>query len=217
MIEDIHAIGFSGNADRHGIWFDGTGGNSRGNWISRCSLRNSTGHAVFLNGASDSTISDCHVSSQQDGFRIAGGSTRLLGNKAFYCDSFGFNITSSRVHMTGNNAQDCASGVNISSANFAVYSMLVDVCQDDGIVVSGSRGILEANIYHRPSARYATMARGLTINPGANDNVINAVIDAANITTAVSYNGVAITTANQSSLPASYYRVAVGSSVITKG
>lgn len=190
-------------------------GNNRVNFIDRCTIRDCSGHGVWLSSASDSQIAMTHSGGviAGDGFRIETGNTRLTHCKASYCDGRGFYFASGRGTVTAIEAQDCNIGVFFDGAPYVATGITCDTSQTDGIIVSTSQLQMNAfSIFLRSGARYATQTRGLNIDAaGYTDCQIVGHVNPTSITTGITGS---VTAANRN-----FMRVSpgTGTSIVSVG
>lgn len=206
-IDNLYIEGFTGSANRHGIWMDT---DLRGSIITKCELRNFTGHGIYIDGTPDSNIVDCHVGGAAGtGFYIAGGNVKLSSCKSFYCDTNGFYISSGRGNLVGCESQDNAVGFRITGSPVTFAGVVADTHRDDAIIINASRTVIAGlNIFQRASGRYATCTRGLTWTGTPTDCSVVGVVNPTDITSATS--GTATGARN-------FVRVSNGSSLVSVG
>lgn len=166
-IHDLYIFGFDTNTTRNGIWLQaGSGDHNRGNIISHIQARsnyaNAGGNGIWLNGASDSYISECHVGGWTNAYVIAGGNSKMSCNKSFYSNQYGVWITSGRALVSGHESQDESTGMFFDGVPGTATGLVVDTCDVAGIRVSNDRlQIIGFNVFNRGGGRYVTQQRGL--------------------------------------------------------
>lgn len=190
-ISNLYIDEFRGTG-RHGVYLHSTGtANNRGNIVKDLQIRDCTGGCgVYFDGASDSYIETCHVGGSGDtGYRIAGGNTKLIGNKSFYSNANGVWVTSGRVNITGHESQDDSTGYFFDGVPGTAVGLVSDTSDVAGIRVSNDRlQIVGFNVFLRSGGRYATQQRGLWFDSGTafTNCAIIGNVENASITTPVS-------------------------------
>ena len=192
---------------RHGIFMDD---DMRGSMIYNNQIRVCSGNGIYMLGSPDSHIHSNHIGGVDlAGIAIAGGNNKLTNNKAYYCDTWGFNITSGRAILTGNESQDNASGFNLSANHIAVAGAIVDTHSTDGVVFDADHinatGIV---VFQRSTGRYASCTNGVRMVSGSTNCHVSAVVDPTDITN--EYTGTWSGTAN-------WIRISDGGSLYTVG
>lgn len=116
---------FSGTAGRTGIFLDD---NVRDANIHRARINTCTAYGMRWNGASDAKVSQCIVQGADiAGYLVAGASNQFIECKAAFCDGDGWQITSSRAHLTGCHAQDNGKyGYTVTGATPTMGSCVAD-------------------------------------------------------------------------------------------
>jgi hypothetical protein len=157
LIENLFIDEFRGT-NRHGVYLHSTGtANNRGNIVKDLQIRDCTGGCgVYFDGASDSYIETCHVGGSGDtGYRIAGGNTKMIGNKSFYSNANGVWVTSGRVNITGHESQDDSTGYFFDGVPGTAVGLVCDTSDVAGIRVSNDRlQIIGFNVFVRSNGRY---------------------------------------------------------------
>jgi len=189
LLENLYIDEFRG-AGRNGVWMYSTGtANNRGNILRNLQIRDCVnGFGVYLDGASDCFIEGCHVGGSGDtAFRIAGGNTKMTGNKSFYSDNCGVWVTSGRVNIVGHEAQDDSTGVFLDGVPGTAVGLVIDTCDVAGLRVSNDRiQAVGFNIFVRGGGRYATQQRGIWYDGTYTNCAIIGNVENANITTPIS-------------------------------
>lgn len=163
-ITGLYISGWAGNSNRRGIYLSGTG--VRGSIISDIQMRSIGGHGIEFNGASDNHLTNIHMGTiGGTGYLIGTGNTKLVNCKAFYCDGWGFDISSSRCFIAGCESQDNANGIRLSGADGMITGTLIDTSQTTGLSINNS-GIMATGIQviHRSGARYASQTNGIVFS-----------------------------------------------------
>lgn len=173
--------------NRHGVYLHATGtANNRGNIVKDLQIRDCTGGCgIFFDGASDSYIETCHVGGSGDsGYRIAGGNTKLIGNKSFYSNAYGVWVTSGRVNITGHESQDDSTGFFFDGVPGTAVGLVSDTSDVAGIRVSNDRlQIIGFNVFLRSGGRYTTQQRGIWYDGTFTNCAIIGNVENASITT----------------------------------
>lgn len=192
---------------RHGIYMNT---DLRGTIINNLQMRGFSGNGIYFNASPDSHISNVHMGTVTDtGFRIAGGNVKLTNCKAFYCDSYGFNITSGRGSLTGCESQDNAIGFNFGTTNILAAGIVADTSSSDNIIIASNRIVINGfTSFCRSGGRYSTTTNGITFTGTPTDISAVGVIDATNVTNKV--NGTYTGSRN-------FVRISDGSSLVSQG
>lgn len=173
--------------NRHGVYLHATGtANNRGNIVKDLQIRDCTGGCgIFFDGCSDSYIETCHVGGSGDsGYRIAGGNTKLIGNKSFYSNAYGVWVTSGRVNITGHESQDDSTGFFFDGVPGTAVGLVSDTSDVAGIRVSNDRlQIIGFNVFLRSGGRYTTQQRGIWYDGTFTNCAIIGNVENASITT----------------------------------
>jgi len=189
LLENLYIDEFRG-AGRNGVWMYSTGtANNRGNILRNLQIRDCVnGFGVILDGASDCFIEGCHVGGSGDtAFRIAGGNTKMTGNKSFYSDNCGVWVTSGRVNIVGHEAQDDSTGVFLDGVPGTAVGLVLDTCDVAGLRVSNDRiQAVGFNAFVRGGGRYATQQRGIWYDGTFTNCAIIGNVENANMTTPIS-------------------------------
>ncbi len=166
---------------RHGIFLDD---DMRGSDISNIQMRSISGDGVYALGSPDSRMTQVHIGTVDgDGIHIAGGNWELSTCKTFYCDGWGFNITSGRQTLAGCQSQDNASGFNLSANHIAAAALTCDTSSADGIVIDGDFiNAVGMTVFVRGGGRYSTQTNGIRMTSGSTDCHVTASVDPSNIT-----------------------------------
>ena len=188
-IANLYIDEFRGT-NRHGVYLHSTGtANNRGNIVKDLQIRDCTGGCgIFFDGASDSYIETCHVGGSGDtGYRIAGGNTKMIGNKSFYSNANGVWITSGRAMISGHESQDDSTGYFFDGVPGTAVGLVCDTSDVAGIRVSNDRlQIIGFNIFVRSGGRYATQQKGLWYDGAFANCAIIGNVENASMTAAVS-------------------------------
>lgn len=189
IFENLFIDEFRGT-NRHGVYLHSTGtANNRGNMIRNLQIRDCTGgNGIFFDGASDSYIEACHVGGSGDtGYRIAGGNTKMIGNKSFYSSNCGIWVTSGRVNITGHEAQDDSTGVFLDGVPGTAVGLVIDTCDVAGLRLSNDRvQAIGVNIFVRSGGRYTTQQRGIWYDGSFTNCAVIGNVENANMTTPIS-------------------------------
>lgn len=103
MIRGVR-IGFM---SRKGIWLTGTSGGSRESQVFEVDVKSCGEQGILIDSSSDSQISNCRAHGCVGvNFELGGGNTKIADCKAYYSDTVGFLISSSRCEADGIAAQD---------------------------------------------------------------------------------------------------------------
>lgn len=163
QVSGLYISQFSGSS-RHGIWMHASGtANNRGNRMESITMRDCGGNGIYLQAASDCTISNVEIGgSDGSGFRIETGNTKIIGCKSFYSDVAGFYFSSGRGTITGCESQDDVVGFYFDGAPYTCSALTADTNQAAGIRVSSNDlQIAGFSIFNRGGGRYATTSQGL--------------------------------------------------------
>jgi hypothetical protein len=122
-----------------------------------CYARDCDIAGFFADSGADCWFINCTASSGAGvGFQISGGNNRVVGCKAFFCDTDGFALSSSRGEITGCESQDNGRhGFNITGSDWAVSACAADSnnrlnTSGDGFVIAGARTVLSGiQVYGR--------------------------------------------------------------------
>lgn len=189
LIENLYIDEFRGT-NRHGVYLHSTGtANNRGNIVRDLQIRDCTGGmGIYFDGASDSYIGFCHIGGSGDtAYRIAGGNTKMIGNKSFYSNNCGVWITSGRALVSGHESQDESTGLFFDGVPGTATGLVVDTCDVAGIRVSNDRlQIVGFNIFLRSGGRYTTQQRGLWYDGTFTNCAIIGNVENASITVPIS-------------------------------
>jgi len=192
LIENLYIFGFDANTSRHGIHLQaGSGDHNRGNMVRNIQMRsnyaNAGGNGIYFNGSSDCFITDCHIGGYTIAYRIAGGNTKMNGNKSFYSNQYGVYITSGRALISGHESQDDDTGIFLDGVPATATGLVIDTCNAAGLRISNDRiQAVAFNIFVRSGGRYATQTRGIYYDGTFTNCSIIGNVENANITTAVS-------------------------------
>jgi hypothetical protein len=192
LIENLYIFGFDANTARNGIWLQaGSGDHNRGNIVRNIQMRgnyaNPGGVGIYFNGASDSYIEACHLGGYNVGYQIAGGNTKLIGNKSFYSNQYGVWVTSGRALISGHESQDDDTGLFLDGVPATCTGLVVDTSNASGIQVSNDRQqIIGFNIFNRGGGRYATTVKGLWYDGAFTNCAIIGNVENSAITTPIS-------------------------------
>lgn len=192
LIENLYVFGFDANTSRHGVHLQaGSGDHNRGNIVRNLQVRsnylNPGGTGIYFNGASDSYIEACHLGGYTIGYQVAGGNSKLIGNKSFYSGQYGVYVTSGRALIEGHESQDDDTGMFFDGVPGTATGLVVDTSNAAGIRVSNDRlQIIGFNIFNRSGGRYATSVRGLWYDGAFTNCAIIGNVENSAITTAVS-------------------------------
>jgi hypothetical protein len=192
LIENLYVFGFDANTSRNGVWLQaGSGDHNRGNIVRNLQVRgnyaNPGGVGIYFNGASDSYIEACHLGGYNVGYQIAGGNTKLIGNKSFYSNQYGVWVTSGRALVEGHESQDDDTGLFLDGVPGTLTGLVVDTSNAAGIRVSNDRlQIVGFNVFNRGGGRYATTVRGLWYDGAFTNCAIIGNVENSAITTPVS-------------------------------
>lgn len=192
LIENMYIFGFDANTSRNGIWLQaGSGDHNRGNMVRNIQMRgnyaNPGGVGIYFNGASDSYIEACHLGGYNVGYQIAGGNTKLIGNKSFYSNTYGVWVTSGRALIEGHESQDDDTGLFLDGVPGTCTGLVIDTSNAAGLRVSNDRlQIIGFNIFNRGGGRYGTTVRGLWYDGAFTNCAIIGNVENSLITTPVS-------------------------------
>lgn len=206
-IRNLYINGFSNGTGRNGLHLKT---DMRGTIIQNCQMRNFSGNGIFMDSTPDSHISNVHLGGAAgSGYMISGGNVKLTNCKAFYCETWGFNITSGRGSLTGCEAQDNVNGVRIASANVAVAGLIVDTSQTTSLEIAANHASVTGLLcFNRGSGRYATTASGVVFTGSPTNITLVGSVNTSNLTTAVSGTYTAAT---------NFVRLAATGSLISQG
>lgn len=209
QVHRLYISQFSGS-NRHGIWMHASGtANNRGNRIESITMRDCGGNGVYLQAASDCTIANVEVGgSDNSGFRIETGNTKVIGCKSFYSDAVGFYFSSGRGTVTGCESQDDVIGFYFDGAPYVASALTADTSQTAGIRVSSDDLQLAGiSIFNRGGGRYASTSQGLFYDGTYTDLSITGNVVPALITTPIAGAAGA----------RSFVRVSNGTSLVSAG
>jgi len=209
QVHRLYISQFSGS-NRHGIWMHASGtANNRGNRIESITMRDCGGNGVYLQAASDCTIANVEVGgSDNSGFRIETGNTKVIGCKSFYSDAVGFYFSSGRGTVTGCESQDDVIGFYFDGAPYVASALTADTSQTAGIRVSSDDlQMAGISIFNRGGGRYASTSQGLFYDGTYTDLNITGNVVPALITTPIAGAAGA----------RSFVRVSNGSSLVSAG
>lgn len=192
-IHDLVIDEFRGSS-RNGIYLQGgSGDHNRGNMIDKIQIRDcTTGHGIWLSGASDSYIMNCHVGgSGGDGYRIQTGNTKISNCKSFYSLGNGFYWSSGRGIVSNCESQDDNIGYYFDASPQTASCLIADSSNVAGIQVSTSELCITGfTILNRGGVgsgiQYETTQRGIYFDATYNDCLLIGSVKAANITTPIS-------------------------------
>ncbi len=191
---------------RHGIFLDD---DMRGSDISNIQMRSISGNGIYLLGSPDSRIAQVHIGTVTgSGIVIAGGNCELTNCKTFYCDSWGFSITSGRQALSSCQSQDNANGFDLNSNHITASSLLADTHSGTALRIDGDHVRCSAVVFHRSGGRYGTGSVGANMVSGSTNCHADIVVDPSSITT--EYSGTWTGTAN-------WIRISDGTSLYTVG
>ncbi len=184
-IRNLLITGFTNGSARHGIHMKT---DMRGTIIHNLQMRGFSGHGIYMESSPDSHISNVHIGGAADaGYMISGGNVKLTNCKAFYCNNWGFNITSGRGSLTGCESQDNVNGVRLASANIAVAGLVIDTSQTTSLEVAANHlTITGLMCLNRGNGRYTTTASGVVFTGTPSNVTIIGGVNTSDITTAVS-------------------------------
>jgi hypothetical protein len=121
-ILNVYIKAFTGGT-RHGIWLDD---NCRDTNVHLVRVMDCSGTGFRLTEASDSKFTQCITASCGIGYEVGGGSNQFIQCKTAYSDGNGWEITSSRAHLTGCHSQDSGGwGYYVSGAGTPTLSSCV--------------------------------------------------------------------------------------------
>jgi hypothetical protein len=184
-IRNLYVSNFGNSSLRNGLYM---GTDLRGSIIQSCQIRNIGGYGVYLNAAPDSHIANVHMGTiGLSGFRIAGGNVKLSNCKAYYCDSWGFEVSSGRCNLTGCESQDNANGFKFSSTNITASSLTIDTSETTSLELASSHiSVHGFTCFNRGGGRYATTATGIVFTSTPANVQVTGVVNTSNLTTPVS-------------------------------
>lgn len=186
LFDNLYIDEFRGT-NRHGVYLHSTGtANNRGNMVRNLQIRDCTGgNGVFFDGASDSYIEACHVGGSGDtAYRIAGGNTKMIGNKSFYSNNCGVWVTSGRVLIEGHEAQDDSTGLFLDGVPGTATGLVIDTCDVAGLRLSNDRiQAVGLNVFVRSGGRYTTQQRGIWYDGTFTNCAVIGNVENANMTT----------------------------------
>jgi len=184
---DLFIDGFTSTAGRNGIrLFCSSTANQRGWTIDRIQIRNISGNGIEVQSSSDGFISNVHMGTiTGDGFLITSSNTKMVNNKAFYCDGWGVNWQSEQGVCTGTEVQDCTRGFNAAARQSTVTGLVIDDCSTEGLLVGASRQTITGFSISKAASRYGTMALGVRFLTGDECMLLGAVASTS-ITTRIS-------------------------------
>jgi hypothetical protein len=193
-IHDLYITGFNSSTSRHAVYLHaGSGDNNRGNIIYGLQIRGTYtgGSGIWLQAASDSFISDCHIGGMNYGYRIDTGNTKISNSKSFYSQTAGFYFTSGRGALTGLEAQDDEVGFYFDGSPYTAAGLVADSCNQAGFRVSTSELIIAGlSAFNRGGVgsgiRFETSQRGVWYDGTYNNINLVGNVKAANTTTPIS-------------------------------
>jgi hypothetical protein len=188
MIHDMYVSGFTGGT-RHGVYLHSAAtANNRGNMIYNLQMRNFSGNGIYLSAASDSFIQNCHIGTVTGtGIYIATGNTKISNCKTFYCDTYGFYLSSGRGVVAGCESQDNAIGFMFDGTQWTASALVADTSSTAGIQVSSSQVQLNSiSIFVRSGGRYTTQTNGLYFDAAYSDCTVVGYVNPSSITTPIS-------------------------------
>jgi hypothetical protein len=188
MIHDLYVSGFTGGT-RHGVYLHSAAtANNRGNMIYNLQMRNFSGNGIYLSAASDSFIQNCHIGTVTGtGIYIATGNTKINNCKTFYCDTYGFYLSSGRGVVSGCESQDNATGFMFDGTQWTASALVADTSQTAGIQVSSGQVQLNSiSIFLRSGGRYTTQTNGLYFDAAYSDCTVVGYVNPSSITTPIS-------------------------------
>jgi hypothetical protein len=198
-------------------WSDTSSG--RGVQVANCAALGFSAHGFYIN-ASDAKLSHCTAAtggSGSYGFRISGGNSMMNFSKAFYVrgtGSWGFDVGSSRITITGCESQDNENGFRVSGD----WAKLTG-CRSDTQVASVSAfdfngcNHFSADLIIHQRTDGGSYTRGLCLPDTSTigDGLVDCVIDPTNMTTPVTKGTGYTAVTSGSNLPSGIKcRIAVG-------
>lgn len=167
QIHGLYITQFRGGT-RHGIYLHSAAtANNRANRVSGITMRDCSGNGIYLQAASDCTITDCEIGgSGGSGFHIATGNTKILGCKSFYSNVNGFYFSSGRGIVEGCESQDDNTGFFFDASPQMAAGLVADSANAAGIRVSSSDLVIAGfQIFSRggpgSGIRYEVSQRGI--------------------------------------------------------
>lgn len=194
LIHDLLITGFGNGTTRDGIHM---GLDSRGTIINNVQIRSVSRYGIFMEDSPDSHITNVHIGTVgTTGFQITGGNVKMTSCKAYYCDSWGFDIQSGRGQLIGCESQDNANGVRIGTGNVSVAGLIVDTSDVTGLSIAGNYSSLHGiTIFNRSSGRYPNTNTGIVFSGTPNHITLTAVVDPSDVVS-TAFSGTTSGTAN---------------------
>jgi hypothetical protein len=183
-IERLLMMGFSNNANRHGIRLQT---DLRVSSIKSVMGRSIGGHGIWMDGSPDSHLENIHVGVIGGrGFYIQGANNRIVNCKAFYCESWGFEVTSGYAQVSGFEAQDSVNGFRVAGSHFTGSALTVDTCDTTGLEIASSGAVVNGfQVASRSGGRYANCDTGINFSGSPQDTVAVGRVDSTNVTTRI--------------------------------
>lgn len=178
-IHDLFIDGYKGST-RNGIVMYSTSSDNRGAVIRDIQMRNIQGNGIWVTGASDGFIGNCHIGTiTGHGYAMQGGNWKMYNNKSFYCDTTGLYATSGRSTCVGFESQDDYVGVFIDAEPWTLSGITIDTSSQYGLRVGSSGVVVDGfSVFNRSGGRYGTTTTGVYLDGTYTDMVLTGVSDA---------------------------------------
>lgn len=174
-IDNVYLKGFT-TGTRHGIFLDD---NCRDTNIQRARIFDCSGNGMYLNGASDGKFQQVITSACNVGFLVGGASNQFTQCKAAYAVTDGWQITSSRAHLTGCHGQDSGRwGYNVTGGTPTLSSCVADSNQRldsaGGGFLLNATGMYEGlDAYDRNQTPASRQVRGIQFGASIGDSYVS--------------------------------------------
>ena len=167
----------------------------RGSIVHNIQIRSMSSDGIHLESAPDCHFSLIHMGTiAGTGFHVGTGNAKFNNCKAYYCDQWGFDVSSGRGGLSGCESQDNANGVRLTGPGYTVAGLMIDTSETDSLSI-GANGlnVSGVTILNRGNGRYPTTANGVVFAGTPTNCHVDAVVVASNVTTPVvgTYTGAA--------------------------
>jgi hypothetical protein len=179
-IRDCLITNFEGVANRYGIYLSD---DMRGSQLSGLNMRRFTGDAIFATASPDSHLDRTHIGGcTGSGVNISGGNWKIANTKAYFCDSWGFNLANARLIATCIEAQDCANGIRLGGVHQVVQGW-ADTSDIVGVELAGNFNQFSGGVMCRASGRYPNTNTGVLLTGTPDDCIADIWVDPSAVTT----------------------------------